>query len=70
MEGHLAMLFRDDDSIDDSLDDDEDDEEVWVVNEEWLMAPTKHLQGRRSIYCAVEGHSLALLAPGFFVPPA
>ncbi|GKE94197.1 hypothetical protein Tco_1579052 [Tanacetum coccineum] len=76
MEGDLAMLFGDDDSRDDSLDDDE----VWEVNEEWLMAlvtpplmpvmppPSTFKVGGPST-AAAKGHSFALPAPGFPVPP-
>ncbi|GJS40407.1 hypothetical protein Tco_0565450 [Tanacetum coccineum] len=77
----LAMLFGDDDFSDDDFEGFKDDEEVWEVNEEWLMAPVTPLTmpdipppstyqvGGPSI-AAAKGHSFALLAPGFPVPPS
>nr|GEW91256.1 hypothetical protein CTI12_AA531400 [Tanacetum cinerariifolium] len=59
----------------------EDGEELWEVNEEWLIAPvtpplmpdiptlsTYKVGGPSTV--AVEGHSFALLATGFPVPPS
>ncbi|GKD61698.1 hypothetical protein Tco_1299207 [Tanacetum coccineum] len=76
VEEDIAMLFSDDDS-----EGFEDDEEVREVNEEWLMAPvtpplmpvmpppsTYEVGGPST--ATTEGHSLALPAPGFLVPPS
>ncbi|GJY30130.1 hypothetical protein Tco_0413625 [Tanacetum coccineum] len=80
VEEDIAMLFGDDDFSDDDSEGFEDDEEVWEVNEEWFMAPvtpppmlvvpppsTYEVGGPST--AAAEGHSFALLAPGFPVPP-
>nr|GEX33669.1 hypothetical protein [Tanacetum cinerariifolium] len=80
-EEDIAMLFGDDDFSDDNSNGFEDEEEVWEVNEEWLMAPvtpppmsdipspsTYEVGGPSTT--AVEGHSFALPAPGFSVPPS
>nr|GEU59420.1 hypothetical protein [Tanacetum cinerariifolium] len=77
----LAMLFGDDDFSDDDFEGFKDDEEVWEVNEEWLMAPftpplmpdihtpsTYEVGGPSTL--VVEGHSFALPATGFLMPPS
>nr|GEY00932.1 hypothetical protein [Tanacetum cinerariifolium] len=81
MKEELAMLFGDDDFSDDGFEGFEDGEELWEVNEEWLIAPvtpplmpdiptlsTYKVGGPSTV--AVEGHSFALLATGFPVPPS
>ncbi|GKE51931.1 hypothetical protein Tco_1487087, partial [Tanacetum coccineum] len=81
VEEDIAMLFDDDDFSDEDSEGFEDDEEVWEVNEEWLMDPvtpplmpvvpppsTYEVGGPST--AAAEGHSLALPAPGFSVPPS
>nr|GEV25047.1 hypothetical protein [Tanacetum cinerariifolium] len=80
MKEDLAMLFDDDDFSDDDFKGFEDDEEVWEVNEELLTAPvtlplmpniptpsTYEVGGPSTV--VVEGHSFALPATGFPVPP-
>ncbi|GJS38182.1 hypothetical protein Tco_0563225 [Tanacetum coccineum] len=80
VEEDIAMLFDDDDFSDDGSEGFEDDEEVWEVNEEWLMAPvtppsmpvippssTYEVGGPYT--ATAEGHSLAIPAPRFPVPP-
>ncbi|GJR66589.1 putative reverse transcriptase domain-containing protein [Tanacetum coccineum] len=81
VEEDIAMLFGDDDFSDDDSEGFEDGEEVWEVNEEWLMTPvtpppmpvvpppsTYEVGGPST--AAAEGHSYALPAPGFPVPPS
>ncbi|GKF28330.1 hypothetical protein Tco_0094672, partial [Tanacetum coccineum] len=82
MEEDLAMLFGDDDDFgDDNFEGFEGDEEVWEVNGDWLMAPvippsvpcmpplsTYEVGGPST--AAAEGHTLALPAPGFPMPPS
>ncbi|GKD52497.1 hypothetical protein Tco_1281473 [Tanacetum coccineum] len=80
VEEDIAMIFGDDDFSNDDSEGFEDDEEVWEVNEECYMAPvtpspmpvvpppsTYEVGGPSTV--AAEGHSFALLAPRFHVPP-
>ncbi|GJU58900.1 hypothetical protein Tco_1236666 [Tanacetum coccineum] len=79
MDEEIAMLFGDDDFEDDDSEG-FDEEEVWVVNEEWLMAPATPppmpAVPPPSVYevggpstDAAEGQSFPLLAPGLPKPP-
>nr|GFB21346.1 hypothetical protein [Tanacetum cinerariifolium] len=81
VEEDIAMLFDDDDFSNDDSEGFEDDVEVWEVNEEWLMAPITPplmlvvpLPGTYEVggpsTTAAEGHSFALPASGFPVPPS
>ncbi|GKB08253.1 hypothetical protein Tco_0836537 [Tanacetum coccineum] len=79
MEEYLSMLFGDVDFGNDDSEGFTDEEEVWEMDEECMMAPvtpppvpamplpsTYEVGGPFTV--AVEGHSLALLAPGAPVP--
>ncbi|GJR65946.1 hypothetical protein Tco_1492068 [Tanacetum coccineum] len=81
MEEDLAALFGEDDNFEDDDSEGFGEEEVWEMNEEWLMAPvtpppvpfmpppsTYEVGGTST--AAIEGHSLALPAPGLPVPPS